>query len=231
MHDPLSHQHSSRSDDRTYRNAPPSNNATIGDYRNPPPEYRISPPSPTYTYDTQVGPSGASPHSLEFVQFTRYLVSSTLPPPSSSASCGHEQSMLPPATTFQSQRGYGRLCTHTEPGDRRLSTSGIHSRPASLFDDGAVDEILTAQQDSSICRQYAMASCVSYSESVFVPTFPDVVGNFGACQPMYVCPFAFLHAAYYVIDLVGKVIGIQSMHPAQVLITQPFNLAIQSETT
>ena len=73
---------------------------------------------------------------------------------------------------------------HAELGDRRLSTSGIHPRPASLFDHGAVDETLTTQQDSSIRRRYAMASHASCGGSVFVPTLPGVVGDFGACQPM-----------------------------------------------
>lgn len=193
----FSHHHPPRFDNCTNHNASPSDHATLGDYQNPPPGYRITPIN-TYTYDTQVGLSEGSPHFFEFSQLTRYPVPSILPFPSSSAPCGWEQSVPSRATTFQSQRSCDGLYMHTELSDQESSPSDIHPRPASLFDDRVVDEILTAQQDSSICRQYAMASCTSYNGSVFLPTHTGVVGDFGACQPMYVCQYAFLHAAYYV---------------------------------
>ncbi|KAG8213977.1 hypothetical protein J3R82DRAFT_10726 [Butyriboletus roseoflavus] len=133
--DPLSCHYPPRFDDRTYHDAAPPDYTIFGDYRNPPPEYRIAPPPiNTYTYNTQIEPSERSPHFFEHPHITRFPVPSTLPFSSSSTSCQRDQSMPTQTTTFRTQRGYNRLSMHSELGDRRSSTSSIHSRPTSLFD-------------------------------------------------------------------------------------------------
>lgn len=199
MNDPLSRHYPPRFDDRAYHDAAPPDYTILGDYRNPPPEYRIAPPPiNTYSFDTLVEPSEPSPHFFEHPHITRYPVPSTLPFSPSSTSRQHDQSMLTQTTTFRSQRGYDRLSMHTELSDRRSSTSSIHSRRASLFDERVMDET-PETHDPSICRPYAMGSRASYGGSVSsVPTHQNTVSNVGPNQTRYVCRYALFRVTYII---------------------------------
>lgn len=183
-----------RFDDHAFHNTTPPDYTTLADYRNPPPEYRVAPPSiTTYGYDTQVEPSERSPHFFEFPHITRYPVPSTLPIPSCITPRQRDPTQ---STTFQSQRGYDRFSMYTELGDRRSSTPTNHSRPASLFDERAMDETPAAQRDPSICRRYTIASRTSCGGSVSVPTHRSAVSNFGPNQSRYMCWYGVLRVAY-----------------------------------
>ncbi|KAH0827908.1 hypothetical protein J3R83DRAFT_3537 [Lanmaoa asiatica] len=176
-----------RFNDRAYYNAAPPDYTILGDYRNPSPEYRIAPP-PIDTY-TQIEPSERSPHFFEFSHITRYPVPSTLPLPSLSALCRRDQSIPTQATMLPSQRGYNRLSMHTELGDRRSSTSSVHSQPASLFDERAIDETPATHHDPSIHRQYAIANRASYGGSLSVPTHQS--SNFDQTRPCWASDWNF----------------------------------------
>lgn len=174
-----------RFDDHEYHNTTPPEYTTLGEYRNPPPEYRVDPPPiATCSYDTQAEPPARSPHFFEFSHITRYPVPSTLPIPSSISSCQRDQPTPSRSTTMQSQRSYDIPSMYTELGDQRLSTSSVHSRPASLFDGRTMGEIPATQCDSSINRQYYKASC---GGSVSGPTRRSGVSDFEPSQQRYVC--------------------------------------------
>lgn len=200
MNDPISRRDPPRLNDRACHDAAPPDYTILGDHRNPPPEYRIAPPPVnTYTYDTQVEPSERSPHFFEYPHITRYPVPSTLPFSSSSTLGQRDQSMPTQATTFRSQRSYDRLSMHTELGDRRSSTSSIHSRPASLFDERVMDETPKIQHGPSICRQYAIASRAPYGGPVSsAPTRQNTASNVSPNQTRYACRYALLCVTYII---------------------------------